>query len=185
VIWNVFWRNQVTRSFCTLLILSVCTAANAGLTIQFTPSTNPVQPGNTTNISIIAQSIAADVSLYIAIDGPAGASLVNPMNAVNPIAGIFDRSAPPHIPEMDYQFLFMADLNKLRIPIPNMPNGTVVSGIQLLFQDIGTVEVYIFDKKWPSGAYYEYDRQTLMVIPEPMTLGLLALSGLMIRRRKG
>jgi hypothetical protein len=167
-----------------LVVLSVATIANAGLKISVdgvVDGPDPILlPSQTVSIDIFSdgQTNSAD-SFIMMMTGPATLDISNAVNVINP------PGAPASIffiedPESPFYGGVFFDFSIVEVPPPNLPAGVIADNIILHCDDVGEVMLTIMGLEVAG----ELDTQIIQQIPEPMTLGLLGLGGLFLRRRK-
>ena len=72
------------------------------------------------------------------------------------------------------------EIAKAELPIPDLPDGKIVDLLDFHCTGLGDATIILFD----ASAAQELDRQVIHQIPEPATIALLGLGGLLLRRRK-
>jgi len=164
------------------MVLVICSMANAMLKISVDGVVDP------------QQEIRIDASDYVTIDVYSDGILTSPAQDFFLIAegpGAWDVSKatntvnPPGYPDSvmiaDWTMendVFL-DLSILAIPIPPLPAGTLIDLITLHCEGPGDVLISLVGST--DGVL---DTQIIHQIPEPMTIALLGLGGLFLRRRK-
>ena len=153
------------------MILAMASLATAGLTLgvggqDAVDSEIILAPSDIIMLDIIGSAGQLGTGTFVSIIGPG--SLMGGYNEVNPVPGII---------------LLGADLAQVDLLIPGNPPNTldgVVAGLE--FHCDGPGEVQIMLGLAPMDGFFD----TLIIhqIPEPMTLGLLSLGGLFLRRKK-
>jgi hypothetical protein len=120
----------------------------------------------------------ADAPGFMVIVGPGMVSLDSAVNLVNP-------SAPPMFWEGDPAdgAVFM-DFVIPGSTIPLLPVGTLADGIIFHCEGLGDVTISLYlDRSGIGGIFQLMDQQIIHQIPEPVTVALLGLGGLLLRRR--
>jgi hypothetical protein len=182
---------MMKKVLVTLLVLGLASAANAGLTLGVSGNTTDMMPGDTATLSIVgADPVPASDAPWIMVQGDAvgidGGTLLYPgslssyqdAEAVAVDAGV---SLPELLASMgfenlmDLSFAVFADGSATPAPL----TGTLVDGITLTALVEGEAIVSLLN-----GDFTTADSFTATVIPEPMTIALLGLGGLFLRRRK-
>lgn len=189
-----FKEENMKKLVALIAVLAISGVASAALTINVAgPDRDPAKEGIQLNPSDVVHIVViasdgqlADTMLFIGNSGPGVSSLEQPFNTVNPEAGVADitwaedETGHPYNLANVFGFdqLYAADLAIPAIPIPQI-NGTVVGTIAIHCEGPGAVTIVAFG---PDNGI-EYSRVVIEQIPEPMTLGLLGLGGLFLRRR--
>jgi hypothetical protein len=182
-------ENGMKKLLVILMILSLATIANASAFISVDGVINPpditlAQNGHSV-ISIWSDGGGGFTKptmfdeFYMSIDGPGSFDLSGAVNYVNP-GGIMDADWTEEVGDIFVDFQCVS----LSGP-PPLPYGTLADGIDVYCDGPGDVTL----KFWGYSVYTDYqpvvwDTQVIHQIPEPMTLGLLGLGGLFLRRRK-
>lgn len=176
---------QKCRLLCSLLAVgALALSASADITVSFSPQHSTVVVGNTVPVDIVADIPEADAilgwGLDLTVDDPMIASW-----ALNSIGPLFD----PIVANPD------GDLLGGLVPPPgNVWGNVVLATIDFTGLQIGVSGLTLSDSSPgdptegfaldPVGlATVNYVAGTICVIPEPAALALLALAGLLIRRR--
>ena len=154
-----------------MLVLGVASMASAALT--FTADTVTVATGATVGVGINSD-----------IGGAAWVGYVGyvPGNAV--VSGVVATAAAGPDAVVTASPFGYAGYYKLE-PLDFTPPSDILAGVQFNATvsglTVGTYTVYLMSP-WSSAGVQ--DTLTVNVIPEPMTIGLLGLGGLFLRRRK-
>jgi hypothetical protein len=171
------------------MVLAISGVAGAALSVNFVGVDRDlvapgmqVLPSDTVTMQIISTNEFWNIALFmIATGGPSSVNIANatvvgnPANPLTGALGVVDYSgAMP-----DTTWILYADMAKPVIPAPAITNGVVVDGISFHCDGSGDVNIQLVDL----SASIEYGTFTIQQIPEPMTLGLLSLGGLFLRRR--
>jgi len=164
-----------------VLVLGLCSLANAGLTIGFDPATNIV--------SINGDGQTVNVGAYLLVEGPgsiAGGTLEY-KGTLAAYADLEQAAADAGITPAEYLGLVkdmtgktVVDLSSMTFADGNIPAlstaGVLVSGIQ--FTWTGTTEVMLSLVSDDFATTYDTEP-----VPEPLSIVLLGLGGLLLRRR--
>jgi hypothetical protein len=171
-----------------VLVLSIATMANAGLVIGVNGQENPadstiilVAPSGTANIQVYSDG--AEVS-----DAPTFIVISQGMGSFNLDAAI-NTFNPPGAP--DSIFFWAGDpadgavfIDTARpYPSPLIPAGLVADQMIFHCEGAGDVTLSLFMDRGLPGGLQLMDTQVIHQIPEPMTMALLGLGGLFLRRR--
>jgi len=166
------------------MVLVTCSMANAMLKISVdgvvdVPDTEIlIDKSDTVVIDVMSdgQDLSGPALMYI--HGPAVYDLSLATNTVNP------PGYPDSVLEVEPGMIFM-DLAIVLVPIPNLPQGKLVDLISLHCEGPGDVLIELYmDYSVYGGELTLMDTQIIHQIPEPMTIALLGLGGLFLRRRK-
>jgi hypothetical protein len=176
-------RMRMKNLLVVLTVLSIASIANANLWLSVDGQVNPsdtiiLAPSNTAVIGVFSDGLELCLEAYfLYIEGPGTSSVLGAINNINSNTGDFptviDISEAQNGTEI---FLDMAT------PIPEgipMPYGTVID--QIIFHCEAPGDVTLTLTGDVSGVF---DTQVIHQIPEPMTIGLLGLGGLFLRRRR-
>ncbi len=173
-------------------VLAMATVANAGLRISVNGAVggDPVvlKPSETAVIDIHAVDQAAAIGGWLLIQGPGAIDAGNP-------TGLWEQSVANNMPdpplsEMIAQFeafgfpgvvdIIEMEVKDIIDPITSPPNAAVIDGLLFHCEELGDVTLTLLD----SSSFAMLDQVVIKQIPEPMTLALLGLGGLFLRRRK-
>jgi len=189
-----------------LMVLSIATVANAGLVIGVggvNPADSEVTllPSQEAIISIIATQEMSPVTAYLfvtegAMGTVSGGSVV--WSDYSQSLGEFNLYQNPGVDDPDYvsavQYYGFAGvtqtyfMNIVGATVPALAvDGTMVDGIVFHCAAPGDATIILGNVvDYGAGGYMMQiiDTQVIHQIPEPMTLGLLGLGGLFLRRRK-
>jgi hypothetical protein len=184
-----------------LVVLAVATVANAGIKISVGGVVDPpdtsimLMPSETVAIGIYGDGQTVNpVNLWLITQGPgsnmgAGALLDPAMDMgfvvhyTDDGEGILSWLGSVGFPTMDAYFVSLAS----SAAPPPMITGECLGDAVFHCDAPGEVTlslVEIFDDGEGNITITPYDTQVIHQIPEPMTLGLLGLGGLFLRRRK-
>ena len=178
------------RKLLTLmLVLAMASVASAGMFI----SVNGVVDPEETSITLVAPSGEAIIDIH-GVDHAPGAFYLGvkagdpgSLDATNAViyyqgssTGVYNESdsSIAGMLNIDMPYVFM-NLTDVAVPALQL-DGLLVDDIVFHCDDIGDVLITLYDGM--TGE--ELDTQVIHQIPEPMTIALLGLGGLFLRRRK-
>ncbi len=162
-------------------VSAMASAANAGLFISVNGIVNPpdsevvLRQGEVAIIDVHSDGQTMQGGFLLTIEGPGALDITEATNAY----------VPPGYPDSILDLagdnsLILLDLAKPFSVPPLLPQGTLIDLIKLHCEGLGDVLLTL-----SSGDTTEVmDRMVIHQIPEPMTLALLGLGGLFLRRRK-
>ena len=174
-------------------VLAIASVANAGLQISVNGVVSPAESevtlnvGETAVIDIHGYDQPDPITGWMLLQGPATLDASSP-------TFVWENSAvanmqEPLLSEMIANFeaygipgvvdIIEMDIQDIEEPLVT-PNGLVIDGLKFTCTDIGDVVLQLLNAK----DFSVLDAVTIHQIPEPMTLGLLGLGGLFLRRRK-
>ena len=160
---------MMKKCLVLMLVLGIASMATAGLTFS-----NPVPPSPNLQHSVATVDLVADA-------GTAGSNsttdFVGAVASVTGGAGMEAQAVNPQAAYPGYYQTIMGSTNGAIVL------GEVVSIVTLDTSTLGTFTIYSYTAAGWSAATTN-DSYTYKVIPEPMTIGLLGLGGLFLRRRK-
>jgi hypothetical protein len=174
-----------------MMVLGIAGAANAALLISVDGVVDPPESeielieSDWVTLDIWGDGQTDPSTFFLGIDvqGPASLDLSQAEMLYTGNDALVDWLDYPEIADMLglQNPLVLLSLNDLPpVGTPKEPlEGTLVDGIRLHCDGIGEVTVLLYD-----GDGVLLDTQVIHQIPEPMTLGLLGLGGLFLRRRK-
>jgi len=176
-----------------LMVLTMATIANANLLISVNGNTDmsdtsfTLLKDQTANIDI-ESTIAeiADAPAFIVMTGIGTASfdLSNATNIISanvpPGTSVYFWSGDPA------DGAVFADIAIPQNPVPALPlNVALVDNMILTCTGLGDVTLSLYmDRSTIGGVFQLMDTQVIHQIPEPITVALLGLGGLFLRRRK-
>jgi hypothetical protein len=168
-------RKMMRKLLILMLVLGMAPLAGATISIVNTAATVGLSGTYTVQVSSDVDSGA-----WTGFMGNVATSVGSVTSAwANTIAGSDRQINPQGAPYSGYYQIKALDLSA--------PADTIQAGVQFEAVVIGLAEgsynFYLYDSSWsvpvsPDGTF------TLTVIPEPMTMALLGLGGLLLRRRK-
>ncbi len=164
-----------------MLVLGIASAANAGLVISVD---GELDPPDSSIILMPSDYVTIDVSS----DGqtnqemPVFLTIVGPGSLDISAGTVYGELGVPNetLVDMGDGMYYIDLLKDVVVPIPPIPEGVVVDLIEFHCEDLGDVTL-LLGMEPGSG---DYDIQVIHQIPEPMTIALLGLGGLLLRRRK-
>ena len=177
-----------------MLVLGMASMANAGISLvvstdggetydAYTASSLTINTSETVLIGVYNTAPTAGTGFfdaYVIVDNP-GTTATGGQWTGN---GTYNY--PPGAPGGSIAYLGWSSLYGDQWTLFNSePTVTpIFGGISGEFEfhctDVGSIDVYVMD----FTSFVEYDRLTIHQIPEPMTMALLGLGGLFLRRRK-
>lgn len=161
------------------LVLGVVGLANAGLKITGYDGSD-LKAGDSVVLSIVAENLtAAEYAYFAMVADPALGSISGGVKGVGSITELFGGAYLDYFPAAGLAGIdgYIGDSTGATL------NGVVVAQINLLVNGDKSFKVDLLAS--PDFATFGTgDSLMVNVIPEPMTMGLLALGGLFIRRKK-
>ncbi len=161
-----------------MLVLAMASVANAALLLSVNGTVDPPEtevwmtPSEWAVIDVYSDGqTQSDTEVWLTIVGPGEMDVTN-----GTVYGVVD---PEKLFEVDAGLIYI-DLVIPGQPEPPIPEGVVVDLMD--FHCTGPEDVILLLGSAPGAS--DFDTQVIHQIPEPMTIVLLGLGGLMLRRRK-
>jgi hypothetical protein len=170
------------RIMVVLMVLSMASMANAGLWLSVNGQVNPPDssitlfPSDTAVIGVFSDGQSLNYNqLFLTIEGPGTSSVAGAINYVN--SNQYGDTVIDISEAWNGTFIFM----DMVFPFepPPLPYGTLID--QIIFHCEAPGDVLMTLSGDVSGVF---DTQVIHQIPEPMTMALLGLGGLFLRRRR-
>ena len=175
-----------------MLVLGMTSLANAGLVLSVDGALDPedttinLTPSETIEIDIHATNMPVGIVMgWITIQGPGSIDASNALgwedssgnNVADPplstyITGLVGYGYPGVVDIIEW------DISDITEPL-DAPTGKVLWNMIFHCDGLGDVTLTLMDP-----AFTVYDVQVIHNIPEPMTIALLGLGGLFLRRRR-
>ena len=165
-----------------ILVLGLCSAANAALTDieidvdgSHAGATITVATGGTISIEMYSGNTDAGLGYY-ALEDNSLYSLANYVVTTN--AGDQGSYSGP------FTSTYVPGYQLIGLTVSATASGTITPGTMFLVDftagsSTGTVDVILYD-----SSVVTMDTATINIVPEPMTIALLGLGGLFLRRRR-
>jgi hypothetical protein len=184
------------KKFLTLLaVVALASAASATLKISVNGRVDIPEselwmiPSEHAVIDVVAAGEDADLPLILFSEGPGTLALTDnswvvDLETVEEV--LVDISLDPDAKAFlqDQGFspgsMIYIEVAAPQVPAPLIPDGKMVDLVDFHCDGPGTVTLILFD----SGTLEILDTQVIHQAPEPMTVALLGLGGLFLRRRK-
>jgi len=182
-----------------LMVLTVATVANAGLQIGGIP-TDPIRPSDTVVLSIVATGVQSPQDMYLFASDSSlgtvsgGAVVWSDFSTSLGELTLHEGADDMYVQAVQYygwtNSMQTYYINLVGGTVPALVmNGTVVNNVVFHCEgapgDVTIVLGAVVDTTGNGDyAMSVFDSQVIHQIPEPMTLGLLGLGGLFLRRRK-
>jgi hypothetical protein len=171
------------------LVLSMATMANAAIVWQ--ASATEVHPSDVITINVITTAGEHVIGLEIdaTTDGGAGGYAATPLTLNSNFGGFADVGALVNASGILTQYTFgnsgvgayaTGTLFSYMYHVPSVPASTTITIGDTWRNGSDSTEIDFYDG---SSTYTHLTGATIHVIPEPMTMGLLGLGGLFLRRR--
>lgn len=173
------------------LVLSMATIANAGLKFQLSTgeTTAEVAPSDTVIVQLVTDEgtsvtgwgfdalVGEGTASGAAISSVFESQTLGEMNPAEGLLSWYTYAGNSEIP-LAYN---SGVLYSFTLHIPDLPGSTIIT-ITTMSDDIDYLPAYYQD----TTGYIEenFGALTLHVVPEPITMALLGLGGLLLRRRK-
>jgi hypothetical protein len=173
-----------------LMVLSIATIANAGLVISGAPTT--MTPSGTADLSIVGSGLSNPfIDAYIVVQGPATLAGGNLDYTYGLSAWTLYTADDTYVPWMqgvmgDDTIQQVGDITFSDTTIPTTPVvGTLLDTLAIHCDGPGTVTISLVTMSDDGmSVATTWDTETILQTPEPMTMCLLGLGGLFLRRRK-
>jgi len=162
-----------------ILVLSIPVCANAAMWITVNGATDTINliPNGTASVALWGDGTSPQGSYVLGIlEGEPGSLDGSSMYPVYP-PGIIPPPGPPELPP-GYKSWIPITFLDMEPPIDPLM-GQLVSGITFLCEGPGDVTIRLLDSDMNL-----LSTQSVHQIPEPMTIALLGLGAMMLRRRK-
>jgi len=159
--------------FALVLVLGLVSGANAALTLVGVP-TEPIGIGEIVTITV-ANDVGGSYSGWLEIETPAVADFASDPE-FTPAANPSGMSEIKLWPEFGASYEFSI------ISFP--PSPAIGAGEHVVVHLVGVSEGSTQLSLYASDRTTLLDQCTIAVIPEPMTVALLGIGGLLLRRRK-
>lgn len=163
-----------------LMVLSMATLANAGLVISGAPAT--MGPSDIVILSVVSDGLTSTADTFLLMDdSPQGAAAIDLSSATNAVNSNINGDTVVYAMGDPMNGVFM-DMSIPAYPIPNLPAGTVIDQLVLTYDSVvgvGAVTLTLVG----ADTSTLFDTVVINQIPEPMTMCLLGLGGLFLRRR--
>ncbi len=161
-----------------MLVLGLATSANAALTISLDPSGAAVLPAGNYDVDVVSNEDVTPWELYVGLDNETYGSITGVVKL--PAAG--NEASVTLIGDgygmFDIYHLVAIDLVD---PLDSVKMGSQFT-VTVNFTGAATGEDFKLVLMDPN--LNELDSRTFLGVPEPMTIALLGLGGLFLRRRK-
>ena len=174
------------RWLAVAIVLSLAAVADAGLLISVEGQIDPpypivLAPGQTAHIGIYSDGgLFADGVGYLFVSGPAAADIAGANHYVSEELIYYVVGSGPFQGAVGFDLKDADSENP-----PFLPGGTLVDSITLGSNGTGQIELELwFDETSADSPPQLMDTQVFNMVPEPMTIVLLGIGGLFLRRRR-
>jgi hypothetical protein len=178
---------EMKKLLVMIMVLGLATVANAQLKISVGGFIDPpdtevtLMPSETIVIDVWSDGtlMAPDGGTYMKLDGPGTLDITLAINSLIPPG--FPSSI--YIADWDpYVGMVFMDLMVMEVPRVPIPVGVMIDNIIFHCEGLEDVVITLFGDDG-AGTIEVYDTQVIHQ-PEPITIALLGLGGLFLRRRK-
>jgi len=161
-----------------MLVLGLASAANAALTISLDPSGAAVLPAGNYDVDVVSNEDDTPWELYVGVDN----LTYGDITGVAKLAAAGEQATVTAIGDAGTMF----DIYRLVASDMSDPFDSVKMGTQFTVTVNFTGAAIGEDLKLVlmDANLNEVDSRTFLGVPEPMTIALLGLGGLFLRRRK-
>ena len=157
-----------------ILVLVLGMASMASATISFVTNSATINVSESYTVQVQSDIDSAGWTGYLGY----APGTVAALTSVWALPGAGDDATAPATSYAGYWQLNALDLTP---PADSIVAGAQFEGTMQAYA-VGTYDIYLYDSFWTGHPVV--DTFTLTVVPEPITLALLGLGGLFLRRRK-